>query len=78
MITAGELDESGYHFLDNDLRVLEIAKHNVPYSEFKEWELSPEFWNRIKELENIGRDRFGEDYWMKYHVCWFCTSPHNG
>ena len=76
MISAGELDDSGYHFLDNDLRVLEVALHNVPYSRFKEWELSSEFWSRKQELERIGRQRFGADYWMKYRVCHFCTSPH--
>ena len=76
MISAGELDDSGYHFLDNDLKVLEVALHNVPYSRFKEWELSPEFWSRKQELERIGRQRFGADYWMKYRVCHFCTSPH--
>jgi len=73
MISAGELDESGYKFLDNDLRVLEVARHNVPYSEFEEWEVSPEFRKRMRELERIGRERFGQDYWMKYHVCHFCT-----
>ena len=72
---AGELDKSGYSFLDNDLKVFEVAKHNVPYSEFKKWKESPEFWKRKQELEDIGRKRFGEDYWMKYRVCHFCTSP---
>ena len=75
MITAGELDKSGYRFLDNDLKVVEVAKHNVPYSEFLEWIDSEECRKRIRELEQIGRDRFCEDYWMKYRVCHFCTSP---
>lgn len=75
VFTAGELDESGHRFKDNDLKVFEIAKHNVPYSEFQNWKLSPEFWKRKQELEQIGRDRFGKDYWMKYQVCYFCTSP---
>lgn len=76
MITAGELDKTGHYFLDNDMKVTEVAKHNVPYSEFLEWRDSPEFWKRQKELEQVGRDRFGKDYWKKYQVCRFCTSPH--
>ena len=69
---AGELDKSGYSFLDNDLKVFEVVKHNVPYSEFKKWRESPECLKRRQELEAIGRKRFGEDYWMKYQVCCFC------
>ena len=77
MITAGELDPNWYgHFLDNELRVVEVAKHNVPYSEFQNWVGSPEMWKRVRELENIGREKFGPDYYMKYSVCYFCTSPH--
>ena len=77
MITAGELDPNWYgHFLNNDLRVSEVAKHNVPYSEFLEWKYSAECLNRLQELEEIGRKRFGDDYWLKYKVCYFCTSPH--
>lgn len=71
---AGELDKSGYRFLDNDLKVFEIAKRNVPYSEFMKWKESPEFWKRKQELEDIGRKRLGEDYWMKYRVCYFCCT----
>ena len=77
VITAGELDPEWYgHFLDNDLHVHEVVKHNVPYSEFLEWSGSCECIKRIQELEEIGRKRFGEDYWMKYSVCHFCTAPH--
>ena len=76
MITAGELDKTGHYFLDNDLKVTEVAKHNIPYSKFNEWMISPERWKRVRELEQIGKDRFGEDWWMKYEVCSFCTSPH--
>ena len=77
MITAGEFDPNWYgHFLDNELRVVEVAKHNVPYSEFQNWVGSPEMWKRVRELENIGREKFGPDYYMKYSVCYFCTSPH--
>ena len=74
VITAGELDPNRRgHYIDNELRVLEIVKHTVPYSEFLNWSVSEECWKRIKELEQIGRDKFGEDYWIKYSVCHFCT-----
>lgn len=75
IITAGELDESGYMFLDNDLKVHEIVKHNVPYSEFLRWSNSIECLNRIMELERIGREKLGDEYYMKYTVCHYCTSP---
>ena len=76
VIAAGESDPNWYgHWLDNDLRHYEVARHNVPYSEFKKWMDSPERWKRVQELEQIGKDRFGQDYWMKYRVCCFCTSP---
>ena len=77
IITAGELDPNRYgHFLDNDLLVKEVVMHNVPYSRFLEWSGSYECMKRIRELEEIGRNRFGEDHWIKYSVCHFCTSPH--
>lgn len=77
IITAGESDPDHYgKWLDNDLRYHEVARHNVPYSQFMEWMNSPERWKRVRELEQIGKDRFGEDWWMKYEVCCFCTSPH--
>ena len=75
VITAGELEWYG-HFLDNDLYVHEVVKHNVRYSEFLEWSNSIECLKRIRELEEIGRKRFGKDHWMKYRVCHFCTTPH--
>ena len=77
VITAGELDPDWHgHFLDNDLRHREVVKHNVPYSQFKKWTGSSECWKRMHELEQIGKDRLGENWWMKYEVCCFCTSPH--
>lgn len=76
VITAGESDPNWYgHWLDNDLKHFEVAKHNVPYSQYKEWMTSPERWKRVRELEQIGKDRFGKDWWMKYQVCCFCTTP---
>ena len=76
MITAGELDGTGHRFLNNELKVVEVAKHNVPYSEFLNWTSSSELQKRKRELELIGREKFGPDYYMKYCVCYFCTSPH--
>ena len=76
MITAGELDESGHRYLDNDMRVVEVVKHNVPYSEFREWCGSAEWKARIQELQRIGEDRFGQDHWLKYDISYFCTTPH--
>ena len=76
MITAGELDKSGYCFVDNDLKVSKVVHHNVPYSKFLEWDKSDECWQLIRALERKGRERFGDDYWMKYRVCHFCTLPH--
>ena len=76
IITAGESDPDHYgKWLDNDLRHYEVAKHNVPYSEYQRWMCSTERWERVKSLEKIGQDRLGKDYWMKYWVCCFCTSP---
>lgn len=78
VIQAGELDPNWHdHYLDNELYVCEVAKHNVPYSKFLAWSNSSECQKRIQELEKIGRKKLGDDYWMKYRVCHFCTSPHN-
>ena len=76
MITAGELDPNWHgHFLDNDLHVVEVAKHNVPYSEFSRWIVSDERFKRQRELEAKAKERFGDGYWTKYEVCCFCTTP---
>ena len=76
VIVAGELDPNWYgHYLDNDLYVTEIVQHTVPYSEFLKWSGSSECMKRIRDLEDVGRERFGDDHWMRYSVCHFCTSP---
>jgi len=75
VITAGELDDGGYRFKDNDLNVFETVKHNVPYSEFERRISSPERFSRERELYAKAKERFGETYWIKYEVCCFCTSP---
>ena len=74
IISAGEIDETGRKFLDNELRVHEIAKHNVPYTEFLKWNTS-ECLDRVMELERIGREKLGDEYYMKYMVCHYCTIP---
>ena len=75
IIQAGELDKSGYHYIKNDLYVCEVAKHNVKYSEFMEWLASSDRFKREQELYKKAKERFGDDYWMKYRVCAFCTLP---
>ena len=75
VIQAGELDPNWYgKYLDNDLYVVEVVKHNVTRAEVDEWLGSLECMKRVRELENIGRKKFGPDYWMKYSVNYFCTS----
>lgn len=75
VIQAGELDESGYHFKKNDLYVVEVAKHNVPYSEFRKWIISDERFKRESELEAKAKEHWGKEYWKHYEVCCFCTTP---
>lgn len=74
IINAGELDESGYHFKDNDLKYHEVVKHNVLHSEFLQWLNSDERWNKQRALEAKARERLGREYWMHYEVCCFCTT----
>ena len=75
VITAGELDPNWYvHYLKNDLYHIEVVKNNVTREEVDKWLGSLECLKRVRELEQIGREKFGEDYWMKYSVSYFCTS----
>ena len=74
MITAGQIDHKRYgHFVENDLRVCEVAKHNVTLQEAQAWLNSPECWKRICELEDFGREKFGKEHWMEWEVCHFFT-----
>lgn len=75
VIQAGELDNSGYRYIKNDLYVCEVAKHNVKYSEFLEWVESSDRFKREQELYRKAKERLGADYLMKYNVCAFCTLP---
>lgn len=74
IVSAGELTDDGFHFKDNDLRFKKVLKHSIPYSKFEDALLSSERWRIQKELEAKARERFGVEYWMKYQVCFFCTS----
>ena len=77
MITAGQLDHDHYgRFLDNDLKVVEVAKHNVTQGEVDAWLGSAECLRRVRELELFGREKFGKDYWMEWEVCYFYTTAH--
>ena len=75
VIQAGELDKSGYRYIKNDLYLCEVVKHNVKYSEFLEWVASSDRLKREQELYRKAKERFGDDYLMKYMVCAFCTLP---
>lgn len=72
IISAGERDPNRKgKYLDNEMRVHEVVKHNVTEKEANEWLLSIERIKRIQELEEIGRKKFGFDYWMKYSVNYY-------
>jgi hypothetical protein len=78
IISAGEKDPNRYgKFLDNELRVQEVVKHNVTGEEAQEWLKSTERLKRVFELERIGREKFGCDSWMKYSVNCYFTLAHN-
>ena len=78
IISAGETDPNRYgKFLDNEMRVHEVVKHNVTQKEVDEWLGSPERLKRIQELEKIGYKKFGHDYWMKYSVNYYYTIARN-
>jgi hypothetical protein len=77
IISAGEGDPNRYgKFLDNEMRVLEVVKHNVTQEEVNEWLQSTDRIKRIQELEEVGRKKFGRDYWMKYSVNSYFTLAH--
>ena len=77
IISAGEIDPNRYgKFLDNELRVQEVVKHNVTGEEAQEWLKSSERFKRVFELEEIGRKKLGFDYWMKYSVNCYFTLAH--
>ena len=74
MITAGERDpERSGHYKEGTV-IREVVKHNVTEEEAKAWHGSTECMNRVYELENLGREKFGKDHWMKWSVSYFWTT----
>lgn len=77
VIQAGELEPDGQHFIKNDLYCVEVMKDDVTKEEVDEWLESPECMKRVRELEQIGEEKFGKDYLQKYGVYCFYTSAVN-
>ena len=69
IITYGELD-SKWHYKEGTV-VQEVAKHNVTEEEAQAWHGSAECMKRVQELEDLGREKFGKDYRMKWDVSYF-------
>ena len=77
IIEAGEIDTECYgEYLDNDLRVYEVVKHNVTGEEALEWLKSTGRSKRVFELQEIGRKKLGYDYVLKYSVDCYYTLAH--
>ena len=75
IISAGEKDPNHYgRYLDNEMHVKIVVKHNVTQEEVDKWLWSVERMERMQELEEIGRKKFGRDYWMKYSVNYYYTT----
>ena len=74
MITCGELDPKWYGHYKEGTVVQEVAKHNVTREEALAWHGSFECMKRVQELEDLGREKFGKDYWMKWNVSYFWTT----
>ena len=73
MITCGEQDPKRYGHYKEGTAIREVAKHNVTLEEAQAWHGSAECMKRVHELEAIGREKFGEDLWMKWNVSYFLT-----
>lgn len=74
VISYGELDPERYGKYKSCQK--EIVKHNVTEQEAKDWYGSIERFQRVQELEKLGREKFGDDYWMKWKVSYFWTLAH--
>ena len=72
-ITCGERDPERYGHYKEGTVIREVVKHNVEEQEAKDWYASPECMKRVYELEDLGREKFGEDHWMKWSVSYFWT-----
>ena len=76
MITYGERDPEDpkwYSSYKKGTYRREVVKHNVTEEEAKAWYGSAECMKRVYELEDLGREKFGEDHWMKWNVSYFWT-----
>lgn len=74
VITYGELDPDWYGYYKEGTVGREVAKHNVTQEEAQAWHGSAECMKRVYELEDLGREKFGKDHWMKWSVCYFWTT----
>ena len=74
IITCGERDPEWYGHYKKGTVIREVAKHNVTQEEASAWFGSSECMKRIYELEDLGREKFGEDHWMKWNVSYFWTT----
>ena len=74
MITAGELDPKWYGHYKKGTVIQEVVKHNVTQQEAQAWHGSAECMKRVYELEDLGREKFGKDHWMKWNVSYFWTT----
>ena len=72
IITYGELDPDWYGKYKSYEK--EVVKHNVTQQEAMDWNGSCECLKRVRELELLGREKFGKDYWMKWNVSHFWTT----
>ena len=77
MITCGEIDQEWYGHYKEGTVTREVVKHNVTQEEALAWHGSPECMKRVCELEELGREKFGEDYLRKWSVSYFCTTAHD-
>ena len=73
MITYGELDPEWYGHYKEGTIGQEVAKHDVTEEEAQAWHRSAECMKRVQELEDLGREKFGKDYRMKWDVSYFWT-----
>lgn len=78
MITYGERDlERHGHYKEGTIG-REVVKHNVTREEALAWHGSSECMKRVHELEDLGREKFGKDHWMKWGVSYFWTTAAEG
>ena len=73
IITCGERDPDWYGHYKKGTVIREVAKHNVTREEALAWHGSAECMKRVQELEDIRREKFGKDHWMKCGVSYFWT-----